>query len=164
MCSKDSTLTYSKASASIDSTLEALTDLKKPNLIFRRYLYRTYQNLDHHQGGRGASSAAGNRLQALLNAGFPSVYELPPDADDEAMMELAMALSQQEQGEEAAMGLHHLLGEAIENGGPVDEGEGSSSSASGMYRRGGGYPGGGRAPFVQYEVWLARCWPRNGEL
>jgi hypothetical protein len=59
------------------------------------------------------------------------VYELPPDADDEAMMELAIALSLQEQGEEAALGLHHLLGEAIENGGPVDEGEGSSSSASG---------------------------------
>ena len=66
------------------------------------------------------------------------MYELPPDADDEAMMELAIALSLQEQGEEAAMGLHHLLGEAIENGGPVDEGEGSSSSASGMYRRGRG--------------------------
>ena len=63
------------------------------------------------------------------------MYELPPDADDEAMMELAIALSLQEQGEEAALGLHHLLGEAIENGGPVDEGEGSSSSASGMMCR-----------------------------
>ena len=84
-------------------------------------------------GGRGASSGAGNRLQALLNAGFPAVYELPPDADDEAMMELAIALSLQEQGEEAALGLHHLLGEAIENGAPVDEGEGSSSSASGKW-------------------------------
>ena len=83
-------------------------------------------------GGREASSStAGNRLEALLNAGFPAVYELPPDADDEAMMELAIALSLQEQGEEAALGLHHLLGEAIENGGPVDEGEASSSSASG---------------------------------
>ena len=78
---------------------------------------------------------AGTRLEALLNAGFPAVYELPPDADDEAMMELAIALSLQEQGEEAALGLHHLLGEAIENGGPVDEGERSSSSASG---KGGG--------------------------
>ena len=80
---------------------------------------------------------AGTRLEALLNAGFPAVYELPPDADDEAMMELAIALSLQEQGEEAALGLHHLLGEAIENGGPVDEGERSSSSASGKGGSGG---------------------------
>lgn len=81
--------------------------------------------------GRGSLSSRGNRLEALLNAGFPAVYELPSDADDEAMMELAIALSLQEQGDEAALGLHHLLGEAIENGAPVDEIEGSSSSASG---------------------------------
>lgn len=84
------------------------------------------------------------------------MYELPPDADDEAMMELAIALSLQEQGEEAALGLHHLLGEAIENGGPVDEGEGSSSSASGMVchrRRECSLMGYGkeRGPVLQYE-------------
>lgn len=86
-------------------------------------------------GGSGPASSASNRLGALLGAGFPAMYELPPDADDEAMMELAIALSLQEQGEEAALGLHHFLGEAIQNGGPVDEGEQSSSSASGIVNR-----------------------------
>ena len=81
--------------------------------------------------GQVVLPSAANRLEALLGGGFPAVYELPPDADDEAMMELAIALSLQEQGEEAALDLHHFLGDAIQNGEPVGEGEQSSSSASG---------------------------------
>lgn len=54
-----------------------------------------------------------NPLEALLsgNAGFHPLLEIPPDADDEAMVELAIALSLQEHelgGEAAQQAMHGL--------------------------------------------------------
>lgn len=54
-----------------------------------------------------------NPLEALLGAGLPPLLDIPPDADDEAMVELAIALSLQDhelggdlpQGQQA---LHNL--------------------------------------------------------
>lgn len=49
-----------------------------------------------------------NPLEALLGgaAGFPPLLDIPPDADDETMVELAIALSLQE----------HELGGAMQQG------------------------------------------------
>lgn len=48
-----------------------------------------------------------NPLEALLGggAGFPPLLDIPPDADDETMVELAIALSLQE---------HELTGEGAQ--------------------------------------------------
>ncbi|XP_071948294.1 E3 ubiquitin-protein ligase UBR4-like isoform X1 [Antedon mediterranea] len=62
-------------------------------------------------------------LEALLGGrgGLAPMLDLPPDADDEAMMELAIALSLQEQGGAAAAGLN-LQGMAL-------SGQGQSTSS-----------------------------------
>ena len=47
----------------------------------------------------GAPSAQASALEALLAGGanFPAMLDIPPDADDETMVELAIALSLQDQ-------------------------------------------------------------------
>lgn len=50
-------------------------------------------------------------MEALLGggAGFPPLLDIPPDADDETMVELAIALSlQQHAGEQGQQPLHGL--------------------------------------------------------
>ena len=58
---------------------------------------------------RSASSAASQLEALLLGAGnLPGMLDLPPDADDEAMMELAIALSLQEQSASSGLNLQAL--------------------------------------------------------
>lgn len=68
------------------------------------------------EGGSGNSSNNQNinPLEALLggNAGFPPILDIPSDADDETMVELAIALSLQEHelgGESSAQQAMHGL-------------------------------------------------------
>lgn len=49
-------------------------------------------------------------MEALLGAGgFPPLLDLPPDTDDETMVELAIALSLQDHE-----GVHNLAGPALQ--------------------------------------------------
>lgn len=68
-------------------------------------------------GGGGGSSNSSNQninpLEALLGggAGFPPILDIPSDADDETMVELAIALSLQEHelgGESSQQAMHGL--------------------------------------------------------
>lgn len=51
--------------------------------------------LEHHATGQDNPNI--NPLEALLGGGvgFPPIIDIPPDADDETMVELAIALSLQ---------------------------------------------------------------------
>lgn len=51
--------------------------------------------LEHHAAGQDNPNI--NPLEALLGGGvgFPPIIDIPPDADDETMVELAIALSLQ---------------------------------------------------------------------
>ena len=78
------------------------------------------------EGEAGGPGAAGNNqlpLEALLGgrSGFAPMLDIPPDADDEAMMELAIALSLQEQNTQSGSGLN-LQGLGL-------SGQGQSSSS-----------------------------------
>ncbi|CAH1787172.1 unnamed protein product, partial [Owenia fusiformis] len=75
-----------------------------------------------------------NSLEALMNAvgGLPPMLDIPPDADDEAMVELAIALSLQEQPGSQASRLSGLQGFSLggqSNAGP-DGGQYSDTTAS----------------------------------
>ena len=63
-------------------------------------------------GEGGAPPPNRSPLQALLAAGggnFPPMLDIPPDADDETMVELAIALSLQDQsGHSGGLGLQGL--------------------------------------------------------
>ena len=75
--------------------------------------------------GVGPGAAGNNQLplEALLGgrSGFAPMLDIPPDADDEAMMELAIALSLQEQSTQSGSGLN-LQGLGL-------SGQGQSSSS-----------------------------------
>lgn len=65
------------------------------------------------EDGGAASGSNVNPLEALLGggAGFPPLVDIPPDADDETMVELAIALSLQEHemgGESSQQAMHGL--------------------------------------------------------
>ncbi|XP_015606097.1 protein purity of essence isoform X2 [Cephus cinctus] len=71
---------------------------------------------DSNQAATGAR--ARNSLQALLGpGGFPQLLDIPPDADDETMVELAIALSLQDhEGGALQQGLANLRGlQGLEN-------------------------------------------------
>ena len=61
-----------------------------------------------------AQSPQVNALEALLegSSNFHAMLDMPPDADDERMVELAIALSLQEQGGShgAGLSLHGIMG------------------------------------------------------
>lgn len=77
----------------------------------------------------GIGGGANNQLplEALLGGrgGFAPMLEIPPEADDEAMMELAIALSLQEQSNQGGGGGLNLQGLGLGVGG----GQGQSSSS-----------------------------------
>ena len=62
----------------------------------------------------GGESPHASALEALLSgaSNFPGMLDLPPDADDETMVELAIALSLQEEasGRAGGAGAHAGLG------------------------------------------------------
>ncbi|XP_033643062.1 E3 ubiquitin-protein ligase UBR4-like [Asterias rubens] len=64
--------------------------------------------LEPAEGGVAASGVNQLPLEALLGgrSGFAPMLDIPPDADDEAMMELAIALSLQEQSNQDGGGLN----------------------------------------------------------
>ena len=81
-------------------------------------------------------------LEALLGgrSGFAPMLDIPPDADDEAMMELAIALSLQDQSNQdggslnlQALGLsgHHHQGQSSSS---LEAGTLSAPPASGEYQ------------------------------
>lgn len=79
-------------------------------------------------------ASAASHLEALLlgAGGLPGMLDLPADADDEAMMELAIALSLQEQAGAQGLSLQGLpLPGVAAQGLPVEAGA-SSENASGM--------------------------------
>ena len=85
-------------------------------------------------GGVPSIASAASHLEALLlgAGGLPGVLDLPPDADDEAMVELAIALSLQEQAGAQGLSLQGLpLPSAQALGLSVEPGV-SSDTASGM--------------------------------
>ena len=81
-------------------------------------------------------ASAASHLEALLlgAGGLPGMLDLPPDADDEAMVELAIALSLQEQASGQGLNLPGLpLPGAQAMGIPV-EAVMSSDTASGRIK------------------------------
>lgn len=85
-------------------------------------------------GGVPSIASAASHLEALLlgAGGLPGMLDLPPDADDEAMVELAIALSLQEQAGAQGLSLQGLpLPSAQALGLSVEAGV-SSDTASGM--------------------------------
>lgn len=66
------------------------------------------------QAQGGASGRAANALEALLGpGGFPPVLDIPPDADDETMVELAIALSLQANLQPGLQSLQALVAEGL---------------------------------------------------
>lgn len=70
-----------------------------------------------------ASGTVGINMEVLLGAGgFPPILDIPPDADDETMVELAIALSLQDHEGAANLqsithglaNLHNLAGPALQ--------------------------------------------------
>ncbi|XP_046612558.1 E3 ubiquitin-protein ligase UBR4 isoform X2 [Neodiprion virginianus] len=62
----------------------------------------------------GPSGRAANALEALLGpGGFPPVLDIPPDADDETMVELAIALSLQANLQPGLQSLQALVAEGL---------------------------------------------------
>lgn len=63
-------------------------------------------------GGGGVPVNMDALLGSINAGGFPPMLDIPPDADDETMVELAIALSLQDEGPPGNMGLINLEGSA----------------------------------------------------
>ena len=93
--------------------------------------------------GLGGGAGVNNQLplEALLGGrgGFAPMLEIPPEADDEAMMELAIALSLQEQSNQGGGGGLNLqalgLGAGVQgqSSSSLEEGPLSDTTASGGF-------------------------------
>ena len=79
-------------------------------------------------------ASAASHLEALLlgAGGLPGMLDLPADADDEAMMELAIALSLQEQASAQGLSLQGLPLPGLQSQGLAVEASVSLDNASGM--------------------------------
>lgn len=85
-------------------------------------------------GAVSSIASAASHLEALLlgAGGLPGMLDLPADADDEAMMELAIALSLQEQAGAQGLSLQGLPLPGVAAQGLQVEAGASSENASGM--------------------------------
>ncbi|ELU10961.1 hypothetical protein CAPTEDRAFT_154354 [Capitella teleta] len=91
---------------------------------------------DHLEGNMAAPSAQQSALEALLAASpsLPAMLHIPPDADDETMVELAIALSLQDQSSGVGNNLSGLRGFSLQGqpqeGASLDVGQLSDTTAS----------------------------------